>query len=156
MISYKIYKPGEIKTEDFFPFIKEIDTYLTPTLSSRVNLTEYANKLSQKAYNYIARDDDKIIGISSFYFNIFPQMSYGTLLGVDKQYQKDGGIGIKLLTDSIDFCKNNGSKGFGCVIRKSNKPLRKLYMILGFSIKSEDTYPNSDVTELIIEKIFTD
>ena len=156
MISYKIYKPEEIEADVLFSFIKEIDTYLTPTLSSRVNLAEYANKLSQKAYNYIARDDDKIIGISSFYFNLSPQMSYGTLLGVDKHYQKDGGIGIKLLTESIDYCKNNGSKGFGCAIRKSNKPLCKLYRILGFSIKSEETYPNSDVTELLIEKIFTD
>ena len=154
MIKYELYKPGEIESKLLYNFLTEVDDYLTPTLSSRVNLEDYSGKLSRQATNFVAFDDDKMIGLSSFYFNEVPDMSFGTYLCVKEEYQKDGGVGIKLLTDSIDYCEKNNSKGFWCAIRKTNKPLRRLYKYLGFTIKSEQTYPNSDVVELYIEKIF--
>ena len=155
MINYRVFKPGELDAEIIFDFLNEVDNYLTPTLSSRVDLLEYSKKLSKNATNFAAFEELQLIGLSSFYFNESPEMSYGTYLCVKEQYQKDGGVGIKLLTDSIDYCEDNNSKGFWCAIRKTNKPLRKLYRILGFTIKSEQTYPNSDVVELYIEKLFT-
>lgn len=154
MIEYKLYKPGELEPERLFDFLNEVDDYLTPTLSSRVNLTDYSKKLANQATNYVAIDNGEIIGLSSCYFNEAPEMSFGTYLCVKEEYQKEGGIGIKLISDIIDYCEANGSKGFWCAIRKTNKPLRKMYKILGFTIKSEQTYPNSDVVELYIEKLF--
>ncbi len=154
MVEFKVFKPGESDPDKLYDFLMEVDDYLTPTLSSRVNLVDYSQKLSRQATNFVAMNGDEIIGLSSFYFNESPEMSFGTYLCVKNEWQKEGGIGIKLLTDSIDYCEKNGSKGFWCAIRKSNKPLRKLYRYLGFSIKSEETYPNSDVVELYIEKIF--
>ena len=154
MVEFKVYRSGESDANKLYDFLMEVDDYLTPTLSSRVNLVDYSRKLSRQATNFVAMNGEEIIGLSSFYFKESPDMSFGTYLCVKNEWQKEGGIGIKLLTDSIDYCEKNGSKGFWCAIRKSNKPLRKLYRYLGFSIKSEETYPNSDVVELYIEKIF--
>ena len=154
MIEFRMFSPEGLPAHQLLSFLEEVDDYFTPTLSSRVNLSDYSRKLSKQATNFVAIEDDKIVGLSSCYFNKAPEMSFGTYLCVKKEFQKDGGIGIKLISDTIDYCEQNGSKGFWCAIRKTNKPLRKLYKILGFSIRSEQTYPNSDVIELYIEKMF--
>lgn len=154
MITYQFFQPDTLDVQLIYDFLKEVDDYTTPSLSSRVDLLEYATKLKKNATNYIAFDDNVMIGISAFYFNKTPDLSFGTYLCVKKNYQKDGLIGVKLVKDSVEYCQKNGSKGYWGVIRKSNIPLRRMYKILKFKEKSESVYPGSEVVSLIIERLF--
>ena len=154
MISYQFFPPRTLDVELVYGFLKDVDDYLTPTLSSRVDLLEYATKLTKQATIYVAFDDGAIIGLGAFYFNKSPELSFGTYVCVKKEYQKEGMIGVKLVKDSVDYCQKEGSRGFWSVIRKSNLPLRKMYKILKFKEQTESLYPGSDVASIRIERIF--
>lgn len=152
-IEYKLYRPGELDASIIHAFLIEMDDYLIPTLSSRVDLGAFATKISNLATHYVAYDGKSLIGLCSFYFNYSPHCSYGTYVCTHPNY-RDEMVGVELLQKFIEYCRLNGSKGVEAVIRKSNKALVKFYSAMGFSIVGEENYPNSDIVELHIEKTF--
>lgn len=149
-VKFLLYKPGEIDVESLESFLKETDDYVIPSLSTLVNISDYAKKLAEKATMFVALDGFKIVGISATYVNKAPSFSYGTYLCVLKPYQDDM-IGIDLILKSIDYCKEYGSASYRGEIRKANKVLWHFYKRLGFVAIEESVYPNSDVSSLIIE-----
>ena len=97
--------------------------------------------------------DDALIGIGATYFNKAPSFSFGTYVCVKREYQKEM-YGVELIQQMIDYAKENGSEGFRCEVRKSNKPLVKFYKLLGFKIIEEISVPNTTESGLILEKKF--
>ena len=152
MIEYEVIEPGKGDVKEIYEFLLATDDYLKPTLSSRVDLNNYSKKLIDSATLFVARENKRLIALSAAYVNKAPKESFGTYLCVKKEYQKESMIGPDLVLDFINYCKKAGSSGIRCVIRKTNVPLVKFYMRLGFVIESESTYPNSDIAEYIIVK----
>lgn len=148
------YEPGEADAQAFYEFLKDVDDYFQPPISTKIDLLTYANKLASKATNFVAEDNGQIVGLSSTYINKYPEMSFGTYVCVKKEYQKDGMIGTELMMSGIREAKAKGSKGIWCMIRKTDVPLWKFYKRLGYSIVKEEQVEGSDVIELHIEKIF--
>ena len=147
-------EPGEANPQELFEFLKEVDGYFQPPISTKVDLHAYAQKLAEHATNFVVKDNGQIIGLSSTYINNYPEMSFGTYVCVKEEYQKDGLIGVELMMNGIKEAKNKGSKGVWCMIRKSDVALWKFYKRMGFSIVKEVPVEGSDVVELHIEKIF--
>lgn len=154
MVEIVKYEPKEANAQDLFEFLKAVDDYFQPPISTKIDLLTYANKLADHATNFVAIDNGQIIGLSSTYINKYPEMSFGTYVCVKDEYQKDGLIGVELMMNGIKEAKTKGSKGVWCMIRKSDVALWKFYKRMGFSIVKEVPVEGSDVIELHIEKIF--
>lgn len=148
-----IYQPHEYDDEKMYRFLKETDDYFIPALSERVNLKEWAKKISSNAVVFELVVDNSIIGIGATYYNDAPAFSFGTFVCVKKEYQKEM-YGVDLIQRMIDYAKENGSAGFKCEVRKSNKPLVKFYKLLGFEIIEEISVPNTTENGLLLLKKF--
>ena len=154
MIEFFKYEPGEANVQELYEFLKTIDDYFQPPISTKIDLLVYAEKMAGRATNFVARDDGEIVGFSSTYINKAPEMSFGTFVCVKKEYQKDGLIGTELMLSGNREAKAKGSRGVWCMIRKSDVALWKFYKRLGYTIIKEVPVEGSDVVELHIEKVF--
>ena len=148
-----IYQPHEYDEDKMYLFLKETDDYFIPALSERVILKEWAKKLCSNAVVFELVLDGSIIGIGATYYNESTAFSFGTFVCVKKEYQKEM-YGVELIQQMIDYAKENGSAGFKCEVRKSNKPLVKFYKMLGFEIVEEISVPNTTENGLILLKTF--
>lgn len=153
-IQYKLYQPGELNAEIIHSFLVAMDDCLTPKLSSRVNLVEFAAEIAKLATHYVAYDGNKLIGLCLFYVNDGDvSQAWLTYLCIDRLYQSHG-IGRNLVQAMLEYCSACNMTKIGAVMRKNNSLLKQFYSRFGFSVVSEDRYPNSEISELQIEKIF--
>lgn len=147
-IEYSILKPGEADYNELYCFFLETDNLIIPNLSTRVNLMDYAKKLAERATNFEARHNGRLIGLKSVYFNKYPEFSFSTYSCVKKEYQGEDMVGIKLDSMQSKYLRENGSAGVRFAIRKSNKALLKYLLRYGANVVSERTYPGTDIEEL--------
>lgn len=153
-IKYYTYQPGTANHHEFLTFLKETDEVTIPRLSSRVNLEEYAKKVSQKAIMFVAKVGETWIGVEAVYFNKYPDFSYNTILRVRKEYHNNSDIGMNIMLMQRKYLKEHGTKGLRFDIRKSNTALLNYHLKTGGRIISEHTYPGTDIIEVHMEKIF--
>ncbi|MEC3907601.1 GNAT family N-acetyltransferase [Tamlana sp. 2201CG12-4] len=142
----KTLKYGNLKeaedfsTNDLYEFISSQEHYFEPNLSYKVNLRDYAEKLSNLATVNICFYESKIVGVCAFYCT--PDIyDYGFLsfLSVESTY-RNRGIAKKMVQDMIEHCRHFGMKTLKSSTWKSSKAMR-MYMNLGFkatySLKDE-------------------
>lgn len=154
MIKYETIKPLTGKLDEIFEFVKMSDAHFRPPLSARVDLLEHTKKLLNNATLFIARHEDRIIGLHATYFNPKPEMSFATYVYVEEKYQGEQMVGISLIMNSYNYCKDYNSAGYWGTFRKSNNALRKFYKRLNFTIEDDGFYPQSNEVRLRCTKIF--
>lgn len=109
MIYFRTFKPREYNNIDLLlKFLQEVDNLFIQPISQRVDLLEYSNKITEKAYLFIAFKDNNPIGLIAAYCNKY-DYSYLSLIAIKNQYQ---GIGLagKLMNMLIDLCAKQKSK----------------------------------------------
>lgn len=153
-VEYLICQPGTIDYADFLQYLRETDHLIIPNLSSRVDLVEYAKKVTSNATLFIAKVGKEWIGVEAVYFHEYPEFSFTTYLSVKENYQKDSIVGMELMLRQLRYLKEHKSKGLRFAIRKSNKALLNYHLKTGGRIISEHLYPGTDIVEVEIEKIF--
>lgn len=152
-MEYKVFKPGEASVDLVARFIKDMDKLFIPTLSSRVDLDEYAAKMCKNATMFSYLEDGEIVALSVAYINKAPLESFGTYLAVHPDLA-DTGIGLVLTVKNIKYAEKMGSASFRVKIRASNEMLYRFYVKQGFVKTKEETYPNSDIIEYEMVKRF--
>lgn len=152
-IEYYTYQPDTVDYREFLTFLEDTDDLLIPRLSSRVNLEEYAKKVTKNAVMLVAKKGEEWIGVEAFYFNPYPDFSYTTHLSVRKEYQSESTVGMDLMLRQRRYLKEHKTKGLRFSIRKSNEALLKYHLKMGGRIVSEHTYPGTDIVELDMERI---
>ena len=122
-----------IKIAELYQFLKEIDEDFSPNLSSKVVLSEYAEKIQNKAKLIIDIDNNIIRGLVVLYCNdLDNKNAYISLVGVKKDY-RGRGIARNMMKEAIQVAKEGGMKILGI---HSNNPLAlNLYKSLGFETK---------------------
>ena len=153
-IEYYIFQPGTIDSQEFHNYLKEVDNLLIPPLSSRVNLAEYAKKVTSKAVMFVAKDGADWVGVEAVYFNEYPEFSFTTHLSVKKEYQNNSMVGTELMLRQLRYLKKNRTKGLRFSIRKSNTQLLNYHLKTGGRIVAEHTYPGTDIVEVEMEKVY--
>ena len=153
-IEYFVYQPGTIDRQVFYDYLKEVDDLLIPPLSSRVDLAEYAEKVTSKAVMFVAKDGFDWVGVEAVYFNEYPEFSFTTHLSVKKEYQNNSMVGTELMLRQLRYLKKNRTKGLRFSIRKSNTQLLNYHLKTGGRIIAEHTYPGTDIVEVEMEKVF--
>ncbi|MCV2369882.1 GNAT family N-acetyltransferase [Roseateles oligotrophus] len=117
--------------------LKEIDGDFVPPLSSSVDLTEYSNKLYNKATIFSVHDKGALVAVMAVYCtDAVNRVAYGTMLAVAATHRIYG-LGPNLIKSTLDFLKKSEFKVFRLEIYKTNPRVITLYRRLGFSIASE-------------------
>jgi ribosomal protein S18 acetylase RimI-like enzyme len=109
------------------------DTFLV-SLSQRVNLSDYINKLINKAFNFEAWQGKEIIGLVNAYFNFDTETVFiSNVSVVVKQHGK--GIASSLLNNCIKLAKEKKIKVISLEVDEKNEKAKKLYAKMGFDFK---------------------
>lgn len=119
--------------EAVYTFLKEIDNDFPTPLTDKVDLTEYANKISDRAEILSVVKDNKIVACVVLYCNdIADCRAYIPLVGVLRQYR---GLGLAkgLVRTAIRLAKSRGFNILG--IHTENDSALQLYKSIGFEIK---------------------
>lgn len=150
---FEIILPGNGSYEELYQYLNDIDQTHIPSISSRVNLKEWTQKLIDNATLFVYRDNDEIVACVADYVNQAPDYTFGTHLSAKHNYA-DLMLGPDLVMKSIKYAKKFGSAGKYGKIRSSYKALVDFYLKLGFKIENRSFFPNSNVEELEIRLTF--
>lgn len=153
-IDYYVYLPATIDYVEFYIFLKETDDLIIPKLSSRVDLESYAQKVTKNATMFVAKKGEEWIGVEAVYFKPYPDFSFSTYLCVKQEYQNNSIVGMELMLRQKRYLKENRTKGLRFAIRKSNAALLNYHLKTGGRIIAEHTYPDTDIVEVEMEKVF--
>ncbi len=116
---------------NFFITYKDI---FVPPLETRVNIHEYAEKISENATQFWLELNGKKIGFLACYFNNpSKEFAYFTILGVAKEHEGKG-YGRLLMTNAIDYAKKENFKSIRFEVRTTNTRALNLYKDLGAEI----------------------
>ncbi len=116
--------------EKLLSFLQSVDTDFHPSLSDKVNLSDYVRKIIEKAELVFDDDGERIIGLVVVYCNDENEKrAYIPLVGVATEYRKKG-IAKKLITQAIQIVKEREFKIIG--IHSNNPVAVRLYQSLGF------------------------
>ena len=109
-----------------------------PHLKEKVDITEFAIKLSKHAQNYIMLDDKQPIGITCFYANdTVDYCGFITLIGIMPDTQK-GGFGKQLMNFTLSKMQGSGMKKVKLEVDSDNINAQGFYYHLGFKVFKEN------------------
>ena len=106
------------------------------TLSSRVELSEYAAKLAENASVIAMQNDKECIGMAAVYMNdVNTKTAYISLIGIKEIYQGNG-YGKLLLDFLIAEAKKAEMEKIRLEVDGINKKAQSFYFKCGFEIES--------------------
>lgn len=109
-----------------------MDPYLVPTLSSRIDIRSYSEKLHNYATHFSAWDKDYPVGIALCYFNKPEEgVGYISSFSVRNEYQKKG-IAGNLIKKVTKYAKEEHFSKISLEVNKSNMNAIKFYEKYGF------------------------
>ncbi|WP_318469403.1 GNAT family N-acetyltransferase [Photobacterium leiognathi] len=132
---------------DILNIIIKSDGDFKPSLSSRVNLNEYASKLIDNGVIITNSCNDKINALIGGYNN--NEIAYISYLYVDDSTRGQG-ISKKLLNDFIKTSNVNGNKSIRLTVRKESVAYY-LYFSHGFHIINEFEYSDNETLGVMME-----
>ncbi|QOD69859.1 GNAT family N-acetyltransferase [Vibrio navarrensis] len=134
-------------------FLHKVDEDFQPTLSSRVDIKNYAQKLICNAIVFKAYKASNTIGLVACYANDSSKKNaYIPFIAVDRDF-RGYGIGGILLNKLLFELKKNNFKNLSLTVRK-NSDAFYLYKKIGFKIDYEFKYKNTDIVGVnMVKKI---
>jgi N-acetylglutamate synthase-like GNAT family acetyltransferase len=134
------FKSDCASISEIYDFLKSCDADFVPHLSSRVNITEYAKKISQNGNLFEAWCEDKLVGLVALYCNDKENgIAYITNVNVERSFMR-GGIATKLVHNAIELAKSSKMQQIYLEVAINNSSARKFYELIGFtsSVSSAD------------------
>jgi len=118
--------------DQFYDFLCRIDTDFATPLSSKVNLKEYAAKISETAFVSFVSSNNKIVACVAMYCNNYDSLcAYIPLVGVDRNYRGQH-LSRALMCSAISLAKSKGFKVLA--VHTENDIAYNLYKSLGFQL----------------------
>ena len=130
---------------ELISILRKLDTYFSPSMSSRVDLNEFARKLDKFGnLEFACTENDGVIGIIAYYCNDHATGSaYGTYLGVLKEYQGKG-IASELMKRCLETCRKSGMKEMILTTEASNMVAKNFHEKFGFDTEKSTTVSGID------------
>jgi len=108
------------------------DADFVPSLSSRVDINDYARKIAGKATRFEAWSGGTLVGLVAAYCNDQEKrIAYITSVSVLKAWAGKG-IAASLMKLCIDYSKTSGMRQISLEVASDNMPAIKLYEKSGF------------------------
>lgn len=129
----------------------ENNDFFVPTLSVRVNINEYVQKLYNFSERFEAWDDSrsKLIGLLAIYLNNNTECCFISNISVSKEYQRKA-IATKLINMAIKKAKSRHFKKIQLEVDTSNVHAIDFYKHIGFK-EIETLIENLSKFEISIE-----
>lgn len=128
------YNENSINEELLFSFLKYTDDEFTPSLSSRVNLENYAKKMCDNAYLFEAFYNNELIALVAMYANdIISKKAYITYVYCKKEYRKLG-IANQLIKNAFKKLEEINFKSCSLEVSVDNIPAINLYSKFNFIV----------------------
>ncbi|HEJ1051805.1 TPA: GNAT family N-acetyltransferase [Morganella morganii] len=130
---------NKISKDRLLSFLHEINDYFSPSLSSKIDIEIYADKIIKNAYIDYIINEEEIIALLAGYIN--NESIFITLFAVNKLFHGKK-ISTNLLTYNIEKLKKNNIKKINLEVYKNNKRAIVFYKKFNFEIYKEtnDTY----------------
>lgn len=130
-LSYKFKKAS---SDDIIEHLNKCSNDFNPPLNKCVNIIEYGRKIYNKALTFECWKNTKLIGLIAAYFNDFEtNTGFITNVSVIKEYQGNS-IASKLLSNTINYAKENKFNKILLEVYKTNNKAIKLYEKYGFKM----------------------
>lgn len=130
----------EVEYQLLLDYLIEVDTLFPVSLSEKVVLKEYAQKLCTKATLCIEKSNHQYVGVVAGYTeNIENDLAYISLVGVRPKYSGKG-IASKLIKEFLNICKSKQIRKAHVYTDARNKKAIAMYEKLGF----ERYYPPNE------------
>lgn len=144
-------------TANILKFLEIVDDEFYPSLSSRVDLKEWVNKLFEKSYTLVAynpnSESNDIIALLCFYCNDHVNSySYIPALGVLKDYRRSG-LAKLMFEKCFQILKNMGIKTLG-IKTWNGSTAYSIYHGLGFTEVSKKMDRPNGVYSIYLEVKF--
>jgi len=128
-----MYKMNSADALDIANHLHICDPYFNPSLSSRLLINTYANKLFEKSQRFEFWDDCSLIGLVAAYCNDpLQRTSFITSVSIIPTYHGQG-LAKKLILICIDHLKQKSFTSIELEVYDQNNIAKNLYHNLGFS-----------------------
>ncbi|EPG1716838.1 GNAT family N-acetyltransferase [Morganella morganii] len=124
-----------ISKEKLISFLKKIDVYFSPPLTSKVNIEVYTEKLLNNAYIDYNTYDDDIIALFAGYIN--ESTFFLTLFVIDEIFQGKK-VSYPLFKKNIDYLRKEKISIINLEVYKNNHRAITFYKKFNFEIISEN------------------
>ena len=131
-------------------FIKKVDLYFEPPLSSRVSLEAFTHKLLEEAYVDTIIENNEILAASAYYCTPL-KFDYAFLSLVASLKRGSGRI---LVEHMIKNCKTLGAKGIETQTWETNDKSLQLFQRFNFEKVSYVDNMNSSVKSILLKLRF--
>ncbi len=112
--------------------LSRCDGYFVPSLSARVEIPDYAEKIEKRAMRFEAWSGGTLVGMLAAYFNV-PTESYGFITSVSVLNHWAGrGIAACMLEQCVEHARMLGLQGVQLEVGCDNLPAIRLYLKVGF------------------------
>jgi GNAT superfamily N-acetyltransferase len=129
---------GKASQKEIFKFLLDCDSLFIPSLSSRVNIEEYSAKIFEKAKNFEAWSAEKLIGLTSAYYNDLASLS-GFISNACLLREFQGrGVGTQLLNQCLAYGRTLGFKQVDLEVGLEDRNALDFYSKAGFLVSNID------------------
>jgi ribosomal protein S18 acetylase RimI-like enzyme len=126
------YLSNKASMEDVEKHLRNCDADFVPSLSSRVEITDYAHKIVSKATRFEAWFGGILVGLVAVYCNDQEKsIAYVTSVSLMKEWVGKG-IALHLMRQCIKHMHVLGMRQICLEVASDNKPAIKLYEKCGF------------------------
>ncbi len=126
------YLKNKASAEQIYKHLTYCDDDFSPSLSSRTNLKDYANKITTYAVRFEAWSNETLIGLIAIYCNDHEtQTGFITHVSLYNQWTGSG-IASYLLKQCIKYTKEKDLRSIKLQVSIKNKKAMKLYTKHGF------------------------
>ncbi len=140
MTNIKInYSSNTSTFSDVFNHLTKCDSFFSPPLSQRINLTSYSRKIFQYSFRFEAWYDYELVALLALYLNDpKTEIAFLTNLSVLPCYSR-AGIGTTLISQCVDEVKLRGFHQINLEVASSNTRLVRFYKRFGFKLSRVST-----------------
>ena len=130
----QLINKNNIKYNELFEFLKEIDNSFAPKLSEQTELSNYTKKLIENGFIITTKKNSKIIGLIAGYINNkLTREAYISLVYVDKEYRRQN-IATNLMQKFIEKVNEEGYIKISLECNKNNLNALSFYKNFDFKI----------------------
>ena len=107
------------------------DDGFTPSLSSRVDIAEYARKLHERSSRFEAWEGDSLVGLVAIYLDSSTGTAHISNVSVESRHAGKG-LGSRLLADAIGFARERHIVQISLEVARDAAAAIRLYARHGF------------------------
>jgi ribosomal protein S18 acetylase RimI-like enzyme len=126
------FRTGQATRGEILAHLRACDATFEPVLSGRVDLDDYAEKLSRKAITFEAWEGDVLVGLVAGYFNdLTTREGFITTVSTHPGFTGRGSASA-LLAMALRYAADHGFEALSLDVGEHNQSAQNLYRKWGF------------------------